>query len=168
MTESSVAPGGPFNGTSEIIVPQSVNVDFQTGIAVDTLAFASIRWVEWSKTSVNPPHYAQVTGTTLFEIKDNVMSYSLGLGRKLSDNLSGSVSVGYEKSNGGVAPNLAPTDGQRSVAVGLRYTIDNIKIAGGVRYVEFGDTTTDVQRVDTGTFDGNTATALGVSVTYAF
>lgn len=163
--------GNPVVGEAEIVMPQSVNIDFQTGIATDTLAFASIRWAEWSKTSVNPPNYAATigaqTGAPLFEITDNVMSYSLGVGRKFNENLSGSVSLGYEKSNGGTSSNLSPTDGQRSIAVGLRYTVDNVKVAGGVRYVQFGDTTTALTG-DSGSFEDNSATAFGLSVTYSF
>ncbi len=36
------------------ITPQSVNIDFQTGIAANTLAFANIRWVHWDQFAVTP------------------------------------------------------------------------------------------------------------------
>lgn len=176
VESSNLTGGANVTGDAEIVMPQSVNIDFQTGIAADTLAMASIRWAEWSKTVVNPPHYAATigaaTGDPLFAIKDDVMSYSLGIGRRFNENLSGSVMLGYEKSNGGTSSNLAPTDGQKSVSIGLQYTVENIKIAGGVRFVQFGDTNTEipVQNVGvvSGNFEDNTATAIGMSVTYAF
>ncbi|MBU8990952.1 hypothetical protein KTF61_15600, partial [Faecalibacterium prausnitzii] len=33
---------------STITTPQSLNLDLQTGIMKDTVAFANVRWVDWS------------------------------------------------------------------------------------------------------------------------
>ena len=38
----------------DAITPQSVNIDFQTGVAANTLAFANIRWVHWDQFAVTP------------------------------------------------------------------------------------------------------------------
>ncbi len=35
------------NSTTTITTPQSVNLDFQTGIMANTVAFANVRWVKW-------------------------------------------------------------------------------------------------------------------------
>lgn len=45
------------NSNTSITTPQSVNLDFQTGIMADTVAFANVRWVEWSKFSIQPPKF---------------------------------------------------------------------------------------------------------------
>lgn len=34
-------------GITEITTPQSINLDLQTGIMENTVAFANIRWVNW-------------------------------------------------------------------------------------------------------------------------
>jgi long-chain fatty acid transport protein len=51
--------GGPVprTGSFETEVPQSVNLEFQTGIAQDTLLFGSIRWVDWSAFQIAPTGY---------------------------------------------------------------------------------------------------------------
>ncbi len=42
---------------SDAITPQSVNIDFQTGVAANTLAFANLRWVHWDQFAVTPKHF---------------------------------------------------------------------------------------------------------------
>lgn len=50
--------GVPIPGSNtEIETPQSVNLDFQTGIAQDTLLFGGIRWAEWSEFDITPIGY---------------------------------------------------------------------------------------------------------------
>ena len=43
------APAAPFSTT----IPESVNLEFQTGIMEDTLLFGGIRWVRWSEFSTS-------------------------------------------------------------------------------------------------------------------
>lgn len=150
--------------TTEIEMPQSLTLDFQTGIAKDTLLFGSVRWAEWSVWEVRPRGYEALTGGNVTDFDNDVISYQLGVGRRLNENLSVFARVGYEKSNGGVASRLAPTDGSRSFGIGGSYTKDNMKITAGVEYVELGDA------VDgSGTrFTGNKAMGLGISVGYRF
>jgi len=42
------------------MTPQSVNLDFQSGIMADTIAFGNVRWVQWSKFAIRPAQFAQV------------------------------------------------------------------------------------------------------------
>lgn len=42
---------------TEVVTPQSVNIDLQSGVAKDTLAFANIRWVHWDQFAVKPQHW---------------------------------------------------------------------------------------------------------------
>jgi hypothetical protein len=50
--------------------------------------------------------------------------------------------------------------------LGVTYTMDNIKITGGVRYVVLGDATTEDLPVND--WADNTATAAGVKIAYTF
>ncbi len=151
-------------GTTIVEIPQSVKLDFQSGVAKDTLVFGSIKWAEWSVWEVRPPGYNALTGSDVTSFDNNVISYQIGIGRKLNENLSVFARAGYEKANGGVASRLAPTDGSRSIGIGGSYTKDNMKITGGIEYVKLGDA------VDgSGTrFAGNSATGVGISVSFGF
>lgn len=152
--------GGPvaFNVTT----PDSVNLNFQSGIAEDTLLFGSIRYVDWDEFDITPPGYAFLNGgDSLVSYDDDTITYSLGVGRRFSDNFSGSIALGYEKSLGGLTSNLGPTDGFTSIQVGGRYTSGNTTVSGGVRFVKIGDATTSTLFSD---FSDNMAVALGLSV----
>ncbi len=150
--------------TTEINMPQSLTLDLQTGIAKDTLLFGSIRWAEWSVWEVRPRGYEALTGGNITDFDNDVLSYQLGVGRRLNENLSVFARIGYEKANGGVASRLAPTDGSKSIGIGGTYTKDNMKFTAGLEYVEVGDAVDGSGTV----FAGNKALGLGVSVGYGF
>lgn len=168
-TESSAALGTNTSET-EIETPQSVNLEFQTGIAADTLLFGGVRWVDWSDFDISPANYGTLTGGgSLVSYQDDVFTYSLGVGRRLNDNWSVSASVGYEESNGGFASNLGPTDGNKSLALAAVYTRDNMKITSGIRYVNIGDAQTAIPtNAPAANFEDNDAVAFGVKVGFTF
>ena len=107
---------GDLNAT----MPKSWNLDFQSGVAADTLVFGSIRHVGWSEAVIHDVAFGD-----LVSYDQDTTSYTLGVGRKFSDSFSGALSVGYEEEQGGTASNLAPTDGNMSIGIGGTYTIDN-------------------------------------------
>jgi long-chain fatty acid transport protein len=145
--------------TINVELPQSLTLDFQTGVAADTLVFGSVRWADWTETALNFP----VAGLITYD--NDVYTVNLGVGRKFSEQWSGAVSVGYERTEGGLSPNLAPTDGYYSIGLGATYTVDNVKITGGVRYVDIGNATTSTIN---GAFRDNNAVAVGLKVAYTF
>lgn len=168
-TESS-AIAQDHDSTTTIDTPQSVNLDFQTGIAPGTLLFGGVRWVQWSEFDISPADYATLTsGASLVSYEDDTISYSLGLGRKFTEQWAGSVTVGYEKQNGGYASNLGPTDGNWSLGLGASYTMGNIEIASGVRYVWIGDAETKASVFEPAAeFENNHALGVGVRIGYTF
>ncbi|CUH62522.1 Outer membrane protein transport protein (OMPP1/FadL/TodX) [Thalassovita gelatinovora] len=146
-------------------MPKSVNFDFQTGIAANTLLMFSARWVDWTSFNISPAAYTSVNGALVDYSKDTI-SYSLGLGRRFNDKLSGTVMFGFEDQGGGLTGNLGPTDGYTSIALGLKYQVnDSTAISGGVRYVWVGDATTKTLFSD---FSGNSAVAAGLKITHMF
>lgn len=145
---------------SSFNAPEAVNLDFQTGVAANTLVFGSVRWADWSNTVIT------VAGTDVVTYDNDSVTYSLGVGRKFNDNWSGAITLGHEAAQGGIASQLAPTDGYTSVGLGVTYTMDNIKITGGVRYVVLGDATTEDLPVND--WADNTASAAGVKIAYTF
>ncbi|MDX1781971.1 MAG: transporter [Thalassovita sp.] len=156
-------PGEGAVANSGTTLPQSINLDFQSGIAANTLVFGSIRWAEWTKTLLEPAGYPS---NPLLSYDNDVITYTLGIGRKFSDKLSGAVSFGFEKANGGEASNLSPTDGYRSIGLGASYKVnESIKLSGGIFWIDLGNATTETIAAD---FSGNTAVAAGVKVSYSF
>lgn len=170
-TETSVSPlGGPNVTTTNIDTPQSVNLEFQTGVAEDTLVFGSVRWVDWTGFNIRPADYATLTmGGSLVAFASDTVTYSLGVGRRLNDQWSVAAVIGYEDQTDDLKTNLAPTDGQKSIGLAATYTRDNMKITGGIRYVKIGDANTRAGAVaPAGIFTGNDALALGVKVGFTF
>ncbi len=161
----SVEFGSPTAGF-DTEVPQSVNLEFQTGIAKDTLLFGSIRWQEWSAFEIAPPVYAGATGTALVDYASDRVTYNLGVGRKFNDNWSGAVTIGYEPSDGELTGNLGPTDGFKSIGLAATYTMDSVKITGGVRYVDIGDATANIG--PGAPFTDNSGVGIGLRVGYTF
>ena len=165
-THETGAPFGPAgrDTTTQIKMPQTLTLDFQSGIAKDTLLFGSIRWSEWSVWKVRPPGWGGLTGQDITGFDDDVLSWQLGVGRRINENWSVFARAGYEESKGGVASRLSPTDGQTSFGIGGSYTKDNIKVTAGVEYVKLGDAIDGSGTV----FAGSEAIGFGVSVGYRF
>jgi len=149
---------------TKVTTPQAVNLDFQTGIAADTLLFGSVRWAEYSKVIVKPENFP----SSITNIDDG-FAYNVGVGRRINDQFSASVSVGYEpEGDSNLVSPLSSTDGNYSLAIGGKYTIDNVSISGGIRYIVLGDAfaqTSDTPRAE---FKDNDAVAIGFKVGYNF
>lgn len=158
MTGTEFAPA-PAATAFTVTTPESLNIDFQTGIAKDTLLFGSIRHVRWAGFNLTTPtlQYARFT--------DNTTTYTLGVGRKFNDAWSGAISFGYEAE--GTKPTttaLAPYTGSQSVTIGATYTQDAVKITGGVTYAKLGDTFLGGPIA----WSGGKAVAVGLKVGYSF
>jgi len=150
-------------GSLTTTLPGSFNVDFQTGIAADTLLLASVRHVNWIGFSLKDDD--PVAGT-LVKYDSDVSTYSIGIGCRFSDQLSGSLTIGCETANDEKVSELGPTDGNVSYSIGGAYTLENgVKISGGIRYVDFGDAVTKLVNA---TFSDNSAVGLGLKVGYTF
>jgi len=164
-TEHATAETGPFpdgGDITTITTPQSVNLEFQSGVNQKTLVFGSIRWVEWSKFHLSPPDLTGFTSLPLVDYENDTFTYSLGVGRKLTDNLSGAVTIGYEAALGTDPTPLAPTDGNLSVGAGVTYQMGNAEITGGAKYIWLGDSDGPA-----GDFTDNTAVAFGLKIAFA-
>lgn len=164
--------GAPLgSATTTVSAPEAINLDVQTGIATDTLLFGQLRYAKYSQTILTPDVFGSLTGgASITDLEDNY-GVTIGVGRRLTDSLSASVSLGYDNEGDDdlVSP-LAPTNGRYSVQVGGEYTIDQVVLSGGVRYAWLGDAqpetgTPDVARAD---FSDNNAIAVGLSVGFRF
>lgn len=175
------------NSDTSITTPQSVNLDFQTGIMADTVAFANVRWVEWSNFSIRPPKFGTASanaavaastgkpnGFDLVAYTDDQISATVGVGRKLSEQWAGNVSVGWDSGAGNPVSTLGPTEGYWNVGLGLQFSpAPNYFIAGGVKYFWLGDA--DAQSgaqfntpATVAKFEDNDALAYGLKIGYRF
>ena len=153
----------------DAITPQSVNIDFQTGVAANTLAFANIRWVHWDQFAVTPKFLNAASGNNLIDYSDDQWSATVGVGRKFNSHWSGSASVGYDSGAGNPVTTLGPTEGYWSVGLGGQYSpAENYFIQAGVKYFWLGDATARTGTTDVGEFEDNYALGYGLKIGYRF
>jgi len=144
--------------------PKALTLELQSGIAKNTLLFGSIRRAKWSEAQV------KFLGTTQLSSFDDTTFYTLGVGRKFSDSISGSVTFNYQKGNNKPSSPFSPQDGERGIAIGGKYTSRNgFATSLGVQYRELGDTTT----TPTGTlaptkFENNHVVTVGLKFSKSF
>lgn len=175
-------------GSTEIITPQSVNLELQSGIMANTVAFANVRWVDWSNFGIRPyqfgkvsdavgqlPSIARPNGFDLVKYDKDQWSATVGVGRKFSELWAGNVSVGWDSGAGNPITTLGPTEGFWNVGVGLQYSpTPQTFIAGGVKYFWLGDakSQTAAQVGDdsqiVADFSDNDAIAYGLKMGYRF
>lgn len=167
----------PFSlaGKTEAITPQSVNLDLQTGIAQNTLAFANIRWVHWDNFVVTPPLLAQLSqqargkAQNLIDYSDDQWSATVGLGHKFNSQWSGTAAIGYDSGAGNPVTTLGPTEGYWSVGLGGQYSpAENYFIQAGVKYFWLGDATAQTGGNQVAEFEDNTAFGYGMKIGYRF
>ena len=173
------------SGQTEITTPQSVNLDLQSGIMANTVAFAQIRWVDWSNFSIRPYKFGLVSeavgplvnrpnGFNLVEYSDDQISANVGVGRKLNDLWSGSVSVGWDSGAGNPVSTLGPTEGYWNVGLGVQYSpAPNYFVQAGAKYFWLGDAQAQTGAQSGGDeyvaeFEDNTAIAYGLKLGYRF
>ncbi|WP_374663291.1 OmpP1/FadL family transporter [Acinetobacter sp.] len=163
-------------GKTAVTTPQSVNLDFQTGIMADTVAFANVRWVNWKDFSIRPNYFGQVAdakglvGANLVDYSDDQISANVGVGRKLTEKWAGNVSVGYDTGAGNPVTTLGPTEGYWNLGLGVQFSpAANYFIAGGVKYFWLGDATAKTAAVNNvGKFEDNDAWGYGLKIGYRF
>lgn len=161
--------------TTSVDTPETLTLDFQSGIAADTLLFGSIRYARYEDTLVSPTFFdaavdPAVNGSSLTDI-DSTYALTLGVGRRFNDRLSGSVAFGYEPSRDELVSPLAPTNGQKYVSLGLSYDVtEQMNVSGGVRYVKLGDARPETGTPDTAraSFTDNDVVAVGLRVGFSF
>ena len=148
--------------------PEAYNLDFQTGIAANTLLFGSIRHAKWTQFLVSPARYLAAAGSALKEFTANPTTYSLGLGRKFNDQWSGAVTYGTEAAEGTVGGPMGPTDGFSKMGLGVTYTGEKAIVTLGVQKVNVGDISLASGSTLKAEMSGNTSLVNAVKVGYKF
>ncbi|MEM9975727.1 MAG: outer membrane protein transport protein [Pseudomonadota bacterium] len=164
-TVETITGLGVINDIVDIETPQSINLEFQSGIAENTLLFGSVRWVDWSEFAISPTAFTGTLGQPLVDYEEDWVTYTLGVGRRFSDEWSGSVQVSHEPQSDTTLTTLGPVDGRTSIGLGASYTAsENVTISGGLTYVMLGD----ARNFANTDFDDGDALGFGLRIGYSF
>ncbi len=139
---------------TKISTPQSVSLDFQTGVYKDTLAYANVRWVNWKDFHIRPTQFGAVTeyltglisegtytgGFNLDSYQKDQWMANVGIGHQFTEKWSASTEVSWDSGTGDPASTLNPTQGSWGLGVGVQFNpAPNYFIAGGIKYFWLGD-----------------------------
>lgn len=152
--------------STNLSLPDTFAINFQTGIAADTLLTASYRKASWGKSQITIA--APATASIETEFSDSE-AYSIGVGRKFSESLSGSIT--YSKEQGGKSTStslFSVSNGSEAISIGLQYKQENMTISGGISQRNVGDITVTDATAGQMIYKGNSVTAMGVKVAFAF
>ncbi|MQW92285.1 transporter [Acinetobacter wanghuae] len=178
-------------GKTKITTPQSVNLDFQTGIMANTVAFAQLRWVEWSNFAIRPYKFGQLAadltnkkttenpnpskrGFDLIAYEKDQISANVGIGRKFNDKWAGTVMAGWDSGAGNPVSTLGPTEGYWSAGIGGQYSpTPQSFIQAGVKYFWLGDADSQVASYfgtekTAAKFEDNDAIGYSLKIGYRF
>ena len=151
---------GTFQTRTKVTTPAAFNLEFQSGIAENTLAFGSVRWIDWSSFAISPPTFTSTIGIPLVEYTDDWVTYTLGIGRKLNDKWAVAVMASYEPDTGQELTTLGPVDGRFSIGVAPSLTLGHTKITAGVSFIDLDNARNFAQTL----FSGGEAVAVGVTI----
>lgn len=158
----------------KVTLPDSWNLDFQTGVNPTTLLTAKVRYVPWSDFDIRPTQYIETTklrypqGLPIISYDKDQWSAEVGLGKRVSDRLAVSGAVGWDSGAGNPASSLGPIKGYYSLGLGARYNVTpEWSLSLGGKYFKFGDAQAQLPTKDTvGNFDSNDGYAVGVKLAY--
>lgn len=145
--------------------PESINLDFQTGVAENTLVFGSIHYEYWDGFNLSTDIGSYVNFTS------DSTTYRLGVGRQLTENWAGSIA--YTHRTKGTIPSdsaLSPTTGLNALTLAAQYEMDAVTISGSFTYGIPGDQTVENSLAPGGevNFDDNEVIGLGLRVGFRF
>src|SRR5690606_16229940 len=124
---ANAVPGstGIFPVSASAEIPQALEFKLQTGIAAGWLAFGSVRWQEWSKLGVIPikgvrnPVTGAASAVSFDPLYRDGWAVSGGLGQRFNDQLSGLVSLTWDRGTSTIAGYQTDT---WALATGVSYS----------------------------------------------
>ena len=170
-----IAGGGSIAavpGSSTLVIPQTITLNFQSGIAEDTLLFGSIHKADWDDAQIDIPINAATSAPAIGSSFSTKTAYSIGLGRKISNELS--LLASYSAEDGGGSTSSDPftlTDGYQTLGFAARYTRDNMTFTAGYGYTKVGDVlVSNVTGLPgyTADYKDNDIGAIGLKVGFSF
>jgi hypothetical protein len=181
MTSNYYPTSGILDGKAGL--PQSATIRFQSGVAKDTLVFGSYHLADWGNAQVEfdtdkaPKAVNDPAGVVLARSTfTKGTAYTLGVGRKLSEEYAVSATYGSEPAGAATGSSLlSTTNGKKSLSLGFKYTSGPTSVSVGYSHIKLGDFTSTGSDADgAGTtfqnsvFSGNSASVIGLKVGYSF
>ncbi len=160
--------GGSATNIAPFRLPQSVNLDFQTGVSPTTLVFGQVRWVDWTDFSINPAVFSGTLNTPLADFPKDVLTYTLGAAHQLNENWSVFGVLAYEDERVTLASPLGPSDGYYLAGLGAQYDTDTYRISIAASHLWIRPSTAQGAFGAAANFGDTTAVALDVRVGYKF
>jgi len=169
---STCGMGTGFCGTRDKTtggMPDYLTLNFQTGVAEDTLLYGSVHHGKWSKSQLSVPD------TELAALRQNgptssfndSTEYSIGLGRRLNDAISVSASYNWEpKENSTTTSLFTFANGYQGITLGARYTLENMEFSLGYNYTKLNDVLYD--GTSDNLYSDNTVSTVGGRVKLKF
>lgn len=166
---------------SPLELPQSVNIDFQTGLNPTTLLTAKARWIPWGDFAIVPPlldsnvkTLAASKGVTIDQAPvlaytDDTYMLELGIGKRLTPALAVSGSVGWDSGAGNAVSPLGPVEGYYSLGLGAKYNVTpNWALSVGGKYLLLGDAIGELSatKKQVGEFTDNDGYVVGLKLSY--
>jgi long-subunit fatty acid transport protein len=142
--------------------PESWTLEFESGIAPETLVFGSVHHEFWDGFNLTTDQGEYVSYSS------DTTTYNVGVGRRFTENWAGSIA--YTHRTKGTRPSdtaLSPTTGLDSIALAGSYTMDAVTISGGITYGIPGDQVVNSPIGDVD-FDDNEVIGFGLRVGYSF
>ena len=147
-------------GSGTVSQPNFTTLEFETGIANNTLLFGSIHQGEHASAQVKLNGIGAISSFTDGE------KYNIGLGRKFNEKLSGSFSYTTEEGSSATGTSLlSPTNGTDTYSIGVNYVTECVDVAFGYAMSSFGDKAVTTA-YGTGNFTNNDATTTGLRVKF--
>lgn len=147
--------------------PASQTLNFQSGVAKDTLVFGSIHRVDWASAQINAE--TGCSATRAASAFWDTTTYTIGAARKLSDSLALTASVASETGGSNTTTSLfTVNNGYKAINLGAQYKIGKVTISGGYNYTKLGDITVTDGTSDYAIYKNNKVSALGIKIGVSF
>ena len=163
---------GSFAAT--LNTPEMITLNFQSGIAADTLITGSIHQAKWKSSQVNvdvsTASAAINTAAAVSSDFSDATKYSIGLARKFSNSLSSSISYNQEAGSGSTSTStFTMSNGSQSINLGFRYSFTQGNLSVGMSHTMFKDVTVDANALTAPiVYKNNTATTIGIKFSTNF
>jgi long-chain fatty acid transport protein len=169
--------------TAQLNIPEATTLKIETGIAENTLLMVSAHRVKWATSQIVVdvagvpvvPGLMTSDGLNTGSNFSDSTSYSVGLGRKLSEDTAVSLTYSWEDGTGAEANSpFSMSNGSKTLSIGVKHEIDALTISGGVSYTKVGDVNVIHLVSDSqpsgleASYAGNSVTAFGLKVGYNF
>ena len=138
---------------------EMTTLEFETGIAENTLLYGSIHQFAWGNAQI------KLAGTQIRTLTDN-KKYDIGVGRKFNEKMSGSISYTTETGSSATGKSLlSTTNGNDTYGLGFKYFADFGDLTLGYALSSFGNKAVTSVGV-TANFNNNDATTVALKLSF--